>query len=463
MRILIQFLLSAFLVFPAQAQLQTNLLDDYNRNDSEILEVTPTSPTSLQWSEAGEAVGSGSDLTANQTIRIRNEVVDLQAGQQEGVKTATVDMSNVSGYPQTLDDAGGVVTWAFNVRQSKRNPGGFGDTGDGGVLFAIAANGTNLEGSANTFAVLIGDGDDTDAIKLVNYNGGYSSNGDFTKIVEATADRSNEYVSVKVTYDNSTSPDTWTLYARSDANGFPLSDPRTLGESDQVGQTQQNFEGTSNQRKSIGLLWDHGATSENAVFDDVYVTDPGGRLPVELATFEAAADGDAAHLRWETVSETQNAGFEVQRDTRRGFETIGFVEGAGTTTESIQYTYTAEGLSPGAHSFRLKQVDLDGGTSIGPERVVTLRPDGLQLATTGPNPVREGQRAAFRLTANTDQAVAVTLHDVLGRTVRTLYDGRVGPQGQDLSVSTSSLSAGMYFVRVQGTSGTATRRVTVAQ
>jgi hypothetical protein len=349
------------------------------------------------------------------------------------------------------------------MRQSKDNPGGFGDTGDGGALFAIAADGTNLDGSANTFAVLVGDGDDTDTIKLVNYNGGYSSNGNFVGIVEGTEDRSNEYVSVKVTYDNSTSPDTWTLYARSDANGFPVSDPRTLEASDQVGQQQEDFEGTSNQRKIVGLLWDHGATSQNAVFDDIYVTDPNGELPVELASFNVTADGNAAHLRWETASETENAGFEVQRDTERGFETIDFVEGAGTTSASTRYAYTTEGLSPGPHTFRLKQVDLDGSTSIGPERVVILRPDGLQLATTGPNPVRKGQSAAFRLTAHTEQAVTVTLHDVLGRTVRTLHEGRVGPQGRDLSVSTSSLSAGMYFMRVQGTSETVTRRLTIAQ
>jgi hypothetical protein len=133
------------------------------------------------------------------------------------------------------------------------------------------------------------------------------------------------------------------------------------------------------------------------------------------------------------------------------------VEGAGTATASTRYTYTTEGLRPGPHTFRLKQVDLDGSTSIGPERVVTLRPDGLRLSTTGPNPVRKGQSAAFRLTAHTEQMVTVTLHDVLGRTVRTLHEGR------DLSVSTASLSAGMYFVRVQGTSETATRRLTIAQ
>lgn len=65
---------------------------------------------------------------------------------------------------------------------------------------------------------------------------------------------------------------------------------------------------------------------------------------------------------------------------------------------------------------------------------MTIRPARLQLATTGPNPVRN-RRTSFRPAAHTEQAVTVTLHDVLGRTVRPVYEGRVGSDGRDLSVS----------------------------
>jgi len=36
-------------------------------------------------------------------------------------------------------------------------------------------------------------------------------------------------------------------------------------------------------------------------------------LPVELTTFDAALDGEAVQLNWETASETNNAGFDVER------------------------------------------------------------------------------------------------------------------------------------------------------
>jgi len=38
-------------------------------------------------------------------------------------------------------------------------------------------------------------------------------------------------------------------------------------------------------------------------------------LPVELTSFEAQVDGDAVVLRWTTLTETNNAGFEVEQRT----------------------------------------------------------------------------------------------------------------------------------------------------
>jgi hypothetical protein len=63
-------------------------------------------------------------------------------------------------------------------------------------------------------------------------------------------------------------------------------------------------------------------------------------VPVELASFNAAVSGNEVSLRWITSTETNNAGFEVERKAENGvFEKIAFVEGKGTTTEVNGYTY----------------------------------------------------------------------------------------------------------------------------
>lgn len=188
-------------------------------------------------------------------------------------------------------------------------------------------------------------------------------------------------------------------------------------------------------------------------------------LPVELASFRATADGpDTATLRWATASETQNAGFRVQhRRPDQPFTELAFVEGAGTTQRPQSYRYTAEGLAPGQHVFRLEQVDRNGTTEHSSEVEVELAiASTYTLSATYPNPFRT--QARLQLTVREAQDVTITVHDALGRRVQTLYDGRIGANApQDLTVQGSRLASGAYFVRLEGEHFMATRRLTLVR
>ena len=100
------------------------------------------------------------------------------------------------------------------------------------------------------------------------------------------------------------------------------------------------------------------------------------KLPVELASFEATADGEnTVELSWQTASETNNEGFEVQRQLGEDdWTSLGFLEGAGTTTEAQTYLYTAEDVPAGSQQFRLKQVDLDGDSTYSDTASVDVLP-----------------------------------------------------------------------------------------
>jgi hypothetical protein len=89
------------------------------------------------------------------------------------------------------------------------------------------------------------------------------------------------------------------------------------------------------------------------------------KLPVELVSFEATDEGEnTVELSWQTASESGNEDFEVQRQLDEDdWTSLGFVEGAGTTTEAQIYRYTAEDVPAGFQQFRLKQVDLDGDST----------------------------------------------------------------------------------------------------
>lgn len=178
-------------------------------------------------------------------------------------------------------------------------------------------------------------------------------------------------------------------------------------------------------------------------------------VPVELVGFTAALDREAVLLAWQTASETHNAGFEVQtRSTMRETEHAGtwkvlnFVEGAGTTVEPQSYTYRVERLDPGAHVFRLRQLDADGTHAFSPEVEVTValtRP--LVVEPAYPNPLVTA--ATFRFGVREAQQVRVELFDVLGRRVATLYDGTpTAHRMQSVTVDGTRLASGLYFLRV---------------
>ena len=194
----------------------------------------------------------------------------------------------------------------------------------------------------------------------------------------------------------------------------------------------------------------------------------GTPLPVELTGFTATRSGESVTLQWTTASETNNAGFEVQRadanaPSENAWSVLAFVEGAGTTDEPQSYAFTAENMPVGTHRFRLRQVDTGGTESFSePVEVDVTLDKAYQLSQAYPNPVRS--QATLDLTVQEAQPVTATVYDLLGRQVETLHSGDLAANTPtELRLSAGGLSSGTYFVRVEGESFTATRRLTVVR
>jgi hypothetical protein len=188
-------------------------------------------------------------------------------------------------------------------------------------------------------------------------------------------------------------------------------------------------------------------------------------LPVELAGFDARLDGGAVRLTWTTASETNNAGFEVQRRTDergRTWATVGRVNGAGTTTEPRSYRYADAELPYDADrlTYRLKQRDVDGSTSYSDPITVRRTPERVQIEAAYPNPVREQATVQYALPER--QEVTVRLYDALGRQVQTVvHDRQKGRREQTIDVS--GLSSGVYFLRLRTAGTTHTQKITVVR
>ncbi|PEN13783.1 hypothetical protein CRI94_06860 [Longibacter salinarum] len=228
------------------------------------------------------------------------------------------------------------------------------------------------------------------------------------------------------------------------------------GDDLQLVSSTQSVDGRSSIRS--GGTWD-GVSSDLRIRPIVTSTEVSGQLPVELSGFSGHVDEDRVILTWNTLSEATNDGFVVEHAREGGsFSRIGFVDGAGTTRERQSYSYTTRACDAGTHRFRLRQVDVDGTSTLGPETTVVI---GLQqpyvLSQVAPNPVRD--RATLTLEVKKQQEVRAELFNVLGQRVRVLHDGAINPGSeQTISVNSADLASGIYFVRVKGETFSETRK-----
>ena len=185
-------------------------------------------------------------------------------------------------------------------------------------------------------------------------------------------------------------------------------------------------------------------------------------IPVELASFEAAADGRNALLSWETLTETNNEQFEVLHKGagETSFEKIGSREGAGTTAEPQRYSFKVSDLQPGTHAFRLRQVDVGGAQTLSDPVSITIRADAFALKSLSANPFRSS--TSVRLTVQEPQQVRLELYNMLGQNVRTLYDGEVSAS-RSFTIEAGGLSSGQYFLRAVGEQAVVTQKLVLVR
>jgi len=182
-------------------------------------------------------------------------------------------------------------------------------------------------------------------------------------------------------------------------------------------------------------------------------------LPVEISRFDVISTGQDVRIEWATLSETNNAAFHVEHRTgASGFSTLRTTSGAGTTSEPQRYSVQIDDMDPGEHSFRIRQVDIDGSSSVTDDRTVMLSLEQtFALSEPAPNPFRS--RTSLRLTVQQSQPVSVTVFNTLGQQVMTLFeDDLPANRPLDLDLEAASLGSGLYFVRVRAKTFSATRK-----
>ncbi|MCF8248129.1 MAG: T9SS type A sorting domain-containing protein [Saprospiraceae bacterium] len=174
-------------------------------------------------------------------------------------------------------------------------------------------------------------------------------------------------------------------------------------------------------------------------------------LPVELVAFTARPISGAVHLVWQTASESNNSGFEIQCSTDgHDWNLIGFIEGNGTSTAVNNYAFVDKAPTANVNYYRLNQLDADGRNEF--SRIVSVKMPERGGVTLYPNPATH--RVILALGAPQSGTALVTLNDISGRTIEAqvieIFEGQIF----QMPIELDSLVAGIYFVQVQTPVGT---------
>ena len=193
-----------------------------------------------------------------------------------------------------------------------------------------------------------------------------------------------------------------------------------------------------------------GAFNTSATVGGIYkFTGMVAPIPVELSSFTANAAQNAVVLNWETASEVNNFGFEVERSFDNvTFSTLGFVDGKGTTTERQAYSFTDQTSLTSKAYYRLRQVDFDGRFDY--SDVVTVEntiPESFSLNQNFPNPFNPSTRLSFSLPQATD--VQLSIYDASGKLVETLVSEARAAGYHEVIWNASNNASGIYFARIQ--------------
>ena len=175
-------------------------------------------------------------------------------------------------------------------------------------------------------------------------------------------------------------------------------------------------------------------------------------LPIQLANFSAEQNNGNVLLKWETKSEVQNAGFDVERKTASDeqFIKIGFIKGSGNSNTPKMYSFTDNSSQGGNISYRLCQINTNGLVTYSNEIQVNSIPSNYILFQNYPNPFNPS--TIIKYTLPFESKVNIKFYNSIGQCVREVNEATMQPGYYSLNFNSSGLASGIYFYSIKAVS-----------
>lgn len=177
----------------------------------------------------------------------------------------------------------------------------------------------------------------------------------------------------------------------------------------------------------------------------------GTALPVELISFSASVEKNNVKLYWNTASEINNKGFDIERKIigANDWEKITFIKGKGNSTSLTHYIFEDKKLNTGKYIYRLKQIDHNSNVEyfMLNQDVNIAPPEKFSLSQNYPNPFNPTTKIDFELPF--DSKVKIAVYDLLGREVKILINSELKKAGYySVDFSANNLASGIYIYRM---------------
>ena len=169
-------------------------------------------------------------------------------------------------------------------------------------------------------------------------------------------------------------------------------------------------------------------------------------VPVKMNYFNAIkASRNTTLLQWQTATEINNKGFNVQRSTNGiNFSNIGWLMGSGNNSQIKNYNFKDVSPEAGKNYYRLQQVDYDGKLTLSDVKVLTFEQPKTSIHIY-PNPFNE----VLTIINKSGVVGVITVFDNAGRTI---LSKRIVPGTNAMKMSEQP--AGNYVYKIVYRDGT---------
>ena len=144
------------------------------------------------------------------------------------------------------------------------------------------------------------------------------------------------------------------------------------------------------------------------------------------------------------------------------WETIGFVNGNGTTTQKQFYSFTDIPSEEGIYLYRIKQIDFDGNFKYSNQiEVYFILITNFALLQNYPNPFNLTTTISYQVPYS--NKVVIKVFDVLGSELAILVD-EVKPSGiHEITFDASGLPSGLYIYHMTANDQSFTNKMMLAK